>query len=191
MSDSRSDPFFSPPSPQVLARGRNLLIVHEVENIYLSDKDPNSNFVGDWDATCEYCGRPHKEHIWKEHPDPTYKHRMPCEPQKLSMRKAWNRKVGAAKTLYLVGWVLVPLGIAIVGFASWWVGLALFVISLCKIGWRLVESYGSPEKWIPSYKKKQAKELKMRHYYYHCERNPDAFTRLRAENFAKEYPDES
>lgn len=66
----------------------------------------------------------------------------------------------------------------------------LFVSSLAKISWRLAESYGSPEKWMPGYKEKQAKELKMRHYYYHCERNPDAFGRLKAENFAKKYPDE-
>lgn len=77
-----------------------------MENIYLSDKDLNSNFVGDWNATCEYCGQPHKDHIWKEHPDPTYQHRMPCEPQKLAMRKARNRKTGTAKTI-LFDWLAI------------------------------------------------------------------------------------
>jgi hypothetical protein len=27
------------------------------------------------------------------------------------------------------------------------------------------------------------KERKMAHYFYHCERNPDGFARLRNENF--------
>lgn len=162
-----------------------------MENIYLSDKDPNSNFVGDWEALCEYCGRPHREHIWKEHPNPDYNHRMPCEQQKLAMQKAWNRKVGVAKTLHLIGWILVPLGIAILGFANWWVGVALFVISLFKIVWRSIESYGSPATWMPSYKARQEKDLKMRHYFHHCERNPEGFARLKAENLAKQHPEDS
>jgi hypothetical protein len=39
-------------------------------------------------------------------------------------------------------------------------------------------------------KERQEKELKMRHYYYHCDRNPDGFARLKAENFAKDYPED-
>ena len=33
---------------------------------------------------------------------------------------------------------------------------------------------------------KEAEELKMRHHHYHCARNPEAFERLKAENFRRE-----
>ena len=35
-------------------------------------------------------------------------------------------------------------------------------------------------------KEKAKKELKMGHYYYHCERNPEAFNRLKCENFERD-----
>jgi hypothetical protein len=37
-----------------------------------------------------------------------------------------------------------------------------------------------------SEKEKADKELKMSHYFYHCERNPEAFARLKVENFERE-----
>src|ERR1051325_7675789 len=160
-------------------------------NIYYSDKSPNSNFAGNWDDICLYCGRPHREHILKDHPDPNWKHRMPCEEQKEAMRREWKRNVTTANILVLVGWVIVPLIIGILGFASVWIGVFLFVLSLGKIGWRLVEFYGTPEKWVPGYKEKQERDLKMRHYFYHCERNPEGFVRLKMENFSKDSLEES
>lgn len=35
-------------------------------------------------------------------------------------------------------------------------------------------------------KEKDATELKMNHYFHHCERNPDGFLRLKSENFEKD-----
>jgi len=35
-------------------------------------------------------------------------------------------------------------------------------------------------------REKEAEEQKMRHHHYHCERNPEAFDRLNAENFRRE-----
>ena len=35
-------------------------------------------------------------------------------------------------------------------------------------------------------KQKAEKDLKMNHYFYHCERNPDAFNRLKIENWERE-----
>jgi hypothetical protein len=139
---------------------------------------------------CQYCGRPHREHIWTEHPDPTFKHRMPCAPQKQAMAAEQRSTIRWATAIYLAGWVAVPLAIAVAGFANWWVGFAFFLIALCKIGWRLVERFGSPEKWVPGYKERQEKELKTRHYFYDCERNPDGFARLRTENFEEDYPED-
>jgi hypothetical protein len=159
-------------------------------NIYYSDKNPKSNFNGNWDDICIYCGRSHREHI-REYPDANYKHRMPCREQKEAMRRDWHRTVTTANVLVLLGWVIVPFAIAILGFANVWLGIFLFLFSVAKIGWRVVKMYGKPEKWMPGYKAKQEEQLKMRHYFYHCERNPEGFQRLKAENFAKEYPDES
>src|SRR5439155_2680225 len=107
-------------------------------NIYYSDKNPNSNFDGNWDDICIYCGRSHREHILEEYPDANYKHRMPCKEQKEAMRREWKRNVTTANILVLVGWVIVPLAIAVLGFASVWLGIFLFVLSLAKIGWRVV-----------------------------------------------------
>jgi hypothetical protein len=35
-------------------------------------------------------------------------------------------------------------------------------------------------------KEKEAEELRMRHHHHHCEWNPEAFQRLKAENFERE-----
>jgi membrane protein implicated in regulation of membrane protease activity len=82
---------------------------------------------------------------------------------------------------------VIPVAIAVAGFANWWVGFVFFLVALFQIGWRVVESFGSPEKWVPGYKERREKELRERHYVYHCEQNPDGFARLMAENLEKEY----
>lgn len=156
------------------------------ENIYYSDKNPNSNFEGDWNDVCVYCNRPHSDHIFPGHPDPDYKHRMPCEEQKKFMLVKHNRQVFTLKAIILVGWILVPLAITILGFASPVVGVILLVISIFKIGITTIKHFGSPDKWIPGYTEKMEKERKMKHYYYHCEKNPDAFNRPKIENFRLE-----
>jgi hypothetical protein len=38
----------------------------------------------------------------------------------------------------------------------------------------------------PSEKEKAEKELRMRHYFHHCERNPEGFARLKIENLERE-----
>jgi hypothetical protein len=157
-----------------------------MSNIYYSNERPDSNFAGDWDALCQYCGRPNREHLWKENPDPAFKHRMPCEQQKKVIAAEQRSRVRWAKAIFLVGWVAIPLAIAIAGFANWWVGFAFFLLAVCKVVWRIVESFGSPEKWVPGYKERKKKELLHRHFIYHCERNPEGFARLKAENFERE-----
>jgi hypothetical protein len=115
---------------------------------------------------------------------------MPCDAQKQAIDAEQKSIIRSGKAIYLVGWVAIPLAILVAGFANWWVGFAFFLITLGKIGWRLVESFGSPEKWVPGYRERQEKELRNRHFIYHCERNPESFARLRAENFEMESPDE-
>lgn len=41
-------------------------------------------------------------------------------------------------------------------------------------------------KVTPREEEKGEKQRKMDHYFYHCERNPDGFARLKIENFEKD-----
>ncbi len=66
-----------------------------------------------------------------------------------------------------------------------WLAIAVLLYSLWqafrsarKLFWRV-----EPSK---SEKEKAEKDLKMKHYFYHCERNPEGFARLKAENFERE-----
>jgi hypothetical protein len=66
-----------------------------------------------------------------------------------------------------------------------WLAVAVLLYSLWqafrtarKLFWRV-----EPSK---SEKEKAEKELKMGHYFYHCERNPEGFARLKVENFERE-----
>jgi len=40
-------------------------------------------------------------------------------------------------------------------------------------------------------KHKDAEELRMQHHHYHCERNPEGFMRLKAENFERDAREET
>jgi len=155
-------------------------------NIYYSNKRANSNFDGDWNSICKYCNSPHEEHIWREHPDPNYLYRMPCEKQKEVMIKSNNRINRFITSFIFIGWILIPLIIAILGFAAPIIGAILLVISIFKICFTAIKFYGKPETWIPGYKEKVEKESKMEHYFHHCEENPEAFERLKLENLKRD-----
>lgn len=62
-----------------------------------------------------------------------------------------------------------------------WLSAAVFAFTLWKIqsAWRKMMGYLKPS---PSEAKKSEKQRKMDHYYYHCERNPVGFARLKVEN---------
>ena len=110
---------------------------------------------------------------------------MPCEPEKKKMQAEQRRVVLTGKFMILVGWILVPLVylllqqfVALVGWVAFGIGvLQLLVVT--------IKHFGNPYKWIPGYKKKKEKERKEAHFIYHCERNPEGFARLRAENFER------
>ena len=86
------------------------------------------------------------------------------------------------KIIILIGWILIPLLIAILGFTNPVIGIILFVISIFKIGLCAIKLYGNPNKWILGHTTKSENNRKMKHYYYHCEKNPEAFKRLIADN---------
>jgi len=91
-----------------------------------------------------------------------------------------------------VGWwlvfawaILVPLGVAVL---EWWSELLGFVV----LGYAFVKAAIQALRLsghLPTstrQREKEAEELKVRHHHYHCERNPEAFARLKAENFCRE-----
>jgi hypothetical protein len=80
--------------------------------------------------------------------------------------------------------VVVPLGVAVV---EWWsdlLGLAVLVYAFIKAGIEALRLTGHLPK-SAAQRAKEAEGLRMRHHHYHCERNPEAFERLKAENFRK------
>lgn len=91
-----------------------------------------------------------------------------------------------------VGWwlvfvwaVLVPLGVAVL---EWWsdlLGLVVLGYAFVKAAIQALRLTGHLPKTTRQ-REKEAEQLKMRHHHYHCERNPEAFESLKAENFRRE-----
>lgn len=91
-----------------------------------------------------------------------------------------------------VGWwlvfvwaVVVPLGVAVL---EWWsdlLGLLVLGYAFVKAAIQALRLTGHLPKSARQ-REKEAEDLRMRHHHYHCERNPEAFERLKAENFRRE-----
>lgn len=95
------------------------------------------------------------------------------------------KSTGRAVRLFMFFVVGVPLLIEIVSLGVEWIGYLLSIISIAIGSYKFARAMG----WIgPSKREKEnaEEELKMSHYYYHCEKNPDAFNRLKVENFERE-----
>jgi hypothetical protein len=88
--------------------------------------------------------------------------------------------------LILLIWVcVIPATWAIVQYLGpEWLGLVVLIYSLWQI-WRTWMKMSGRAKPSQAELEKAEKERKMAHYYYHCERNPIGFERLKAENFEK------
>lgn len=81
--------------------------------------------------------------------------------------------------------VAVPVLIEIVALGVSWLGHLLAGISITAGLYKLGKAMG----WFKPSKReeeKAEKERKKDHYVYHCERNPDAFSRLKCENFERD-----
>lgn len=79
----------------------------------------------------------------------------------------------------------IPLAIELIGMGVAWLGHILSVVSIATGFFKVAKAAG----WIRSPKSAQAKEekkRKMEHYYYHCEKNPEGFSRLLCENFERD-----
>lgn len=95
------------------------------------------------------------------------------------------RKMGSgirAAVFFLVG---VPVLIEIISLGVDWLGYFLAAVSILVGIYKLGKTMSW---WKPTKREreKEEKDRKIKHYYYHCELNPEGFNRLKNENFARE-----
>ena len=79
----------------------------------------------------------------------------------------------------------VPVLIEILSLEIDWIGYLLSAISITVGLYKLGKAMG----WIQPSQRERAESEKLRkmeHYYYHCEKNPDAFNKLKVDNFRRE-----
>jgi hypothetical protein len=87
--------------------------------------------------------------------------------------------------LFFLWLLVIPAIIEFLGDKYTWFAtlLLFFIFGKSTIKWLKMAGYiKQSEREI----READKQQKMRHYYYHCERNPEGFARLRAENFERE-----
>lgn len=105
------------------------------------------------------------------------------EVRKTAARK-WRTTAMVANTIVLFI-VVIPVLIELVGLGIAWVGYLLSAISILKGFYEIGKGLG----WVkPSrrQKEKEEEERRKNHYFYHCERNPEGFNRLKIENFRRD-----
>jgi len=104
--------------------------------------------------------------------------------------KSWARRVRVGWFLVFFWTGLAPiLWLVATRVSPPWVGLVLFIYALAKALIHVLKLLG---KWPESQREREAadKTNSMEHYFYHCERNPEGFARLKAENFARDAREE-
>lgn len=105
------------------------------------------------------------------------------EEVRLKAEREW-RTIRAVRFIFFFI-VVVPVLIEIVGLGVHWLGHILSAISISVGLYKVAKRIG----WIKPSKRQREKaeeDLKKGHYFYHCERNPVGFNRLKAENFERE-----
>lgn len=96
-----------------------------------------------------------------------------------------NRMLGRSARIAIFLLVGVPVLIEMVSLGVAWLGHVLAGISISVGLYKLGKTTG----WLkPTQrdKEKAEKDLRMKHYFYHCEQNPGGFNRLKIENLERE-----
>lgn len=118
--------------------------------------------------------------IYSDIPFRTKKEVGQTSAKRIAEMRIQNRNLRLVLIVWLGG---VPLIAATLQYlAPAWVSLVIYLYSFFKAyqTWRKITGRAKPSKRNIE---KAEKERKMRHYYYHCERNPAGFSRLKLENF--------
>lgn len=90
-----------------------------------------------------------------------------------------------ASTVIFVLIIIVPLAFEAVAFGWSLLGNIVGGISIGIGIYKAAKKFGWIKKTATEIEEEE-KNRKMRHYYYHCEKNPSAFARLKVENFRRE-----
>lgn len=109
--------------------------------------------------------------------------RVQKEVREQALREA--RTTGRVIRLIVFFTVVVPVLIEVISVGVTWLKHILEAISILTGLYKAGKAMG----WLKRSQRdeqKAEKELKMNHYFYHCERNPEAFNRLKVENFERE-----
>jgi len=97
----------------------------------------------------------------------------------------WARELRIGWFVFFIWLVVVPAAVAVLGWASQWIGAAVVVYSL----WRaVVKGLKLTGRWKKSARELQREEdeREMQQHHYHCKLNPEGFRRLLAENLERE-----
>jgi len=99
--------------------------------------------------------------------------------------KKYTRMLLSIRWFFFFWAIIVPLTVLVLDKLNVWVGWMVFAFSLWKIVVEILKQMG---KWKKSQRQldKENEKLEMHHHHYHCQKNPQAFLRLRSENFERE-----
>jgi hypothetical protein len=95
-----------------------------------------------------------------------------------------SRKVRAGVRIFRAVFIfgaVIPVAIELISLGVGWLGSLLQVLSISTGFYKIAKTAG----WIKKSKsatEEEEKKRKMEHYYFHCEKNPEGFLRLKCEN---------
>lgn len=112
---------------------------------------------------------------------------LPFRRQEDVRLEAYRKARSSGRAIRFIVFLVVgiPVLIEIVSLGIDWIGYVLSGISIFVGLYKLGKAMGSIK---PSQREQieAEKNQKMKHYYYHCEKNPETFNRLKIENFERE-----
>jgi hypothetical protein len=107
-------------------------------------------------------------------------------PSRAEYQKEQRRTVRLGTALVMLVFVVAPAAWAIIEFNSpQWLARLLLFYALGQLYIRALKFLGMWPKTAAD-EAKAREELAMKHHHSHCERNPEGFNRLKAENFERE-----
>lgn len=99
-------------------------------------------------------------------------------------KKKKRNQIRSGWVIVFIWGVIIPILIAIFENYNHWISFVAMIYSITKAIQKGLELTGRLPK-SKRKKKKEAKEQLMKHYYYHCQMNPEGFKRLMLENLEK------
>lgn len=107
-------------------------------------------------------------------------------PPRAEYHKEQRRKVRFGTALVMLVFVVAPASWAIIEFNSpQWLAQLVLLYTLLGLWVKALKFLGEWPRTAAD-EAKAREELAMKHHHYHCERNPEGFNRLKAENFERE-----